>query len=217
MAAPRASLFSPLLRSQFTKPATTIPRLSTQSRAFNLPSLSSFAPQLSSPAPRTLTATRTLPFPPLPLFRIISDVESYRDFLPLLTASTVTARDRATGYPTQAYLTVGYGPLSETFHSKVECDEATWTVGARSGEIAFQRKGEEGKDGGVFEYLDTIWKLKPLEGRAVGMELTKVDLAVNFRFKNPMHAAMMSAVENQVAAMMIEAFEKRVFEVERRR
>ncbi|EAS29240.1 cyclase/dehydrase [Coccidioides immitis RS] len=218
MATVRSSTLSPLLRSQFTKPltATTTPT-SIQSRAFNLPSLSSFAPQLSTPPPRSLSATRTLSFPPLPLFRIISAVESYRDFLPFLTASTVTARDRATGYPTQAYLTVGYGPLSETFHSKVECDEAKWTVGARSGDIAFQRKGEEGKDGGLFEYLDTIWKLEPLEGRAVGMEMTRVDLAVNFRFRNAMHAAMMSAVENQVAGMMIEAFEKRVMDVERRK
>ncbi|KAI1911180.1 Coenzyme Q-binding protein coq10, mitochondrial [Ophidiomyces ophidiicola] len=215
MAISRAQPLVPLMRSHFSKPLTT--SISVQSRAFNIPSLSSFTPQFSAPPPRSLSASRTLSFPPLPLFRMISAVESYRDFLPFLTASTVTARDRTTGYPTQAYLTVGYGPLSETFHSKVECDESKWTVGARSGEIAFQRKGEEGKDGGLFEYLDTIWKLEPLEGRAVGMEMTKVNLSVNFRFRNAMHAAMMSAVENQVAGLMIESFEKRVIEVEGRK
>lgn len=214
MATARTSL-APLLRSQFTKPLTTTAAvtspLSIQARSFNVPSLSSFTPpQTSTPPARTLSASRTLAFPPLPLFRIISAVESYREFLPFITASTVTARDRTTGYPTQAYLTVGYGPLSETFYSKVECNEASWSVSARSGDIAFQRKGEEKPDAGLFEYLDTIWKLEPQEGRAIGMELTKVNLVVNYRFRNAMHAAMMSAVENQVAGMMIEAFEKRV-------
>lgn len=108
--------------------------------------------------------------------------------------------------------------MSETFHSKVECDESKLTVGARSGDIAFQTRkdGKEGSgsgDGGLFEYLDTIWKLEPLEGR----DVTKVNLAVNFRFRSAMHAAMMSAVEDQVAGMMIEAFEKRVLELEGRR
>ncbi|WEW59706.1 Coenzyme Q-binding protein coq10, mitochondrial [Emydomyces testavorans] len=220
MANLRSSSFAPLLRrSQFTKPSHKPTPILIQSRAFNLPSLSSFAHQLSTPTPRTLSATRTLPFPPLRLFRIISAVESYRDFLPFLTASSVTARDRTTGYPTQAYLTVGYGPLSETFHSKVDCDEASWTVGARSGDIAFQqKKGERRKDEGLFEYLDTIWRLVPLQrGAGGGMEMTKVDLVVKFRFRNAIHAAMMGAVEDQVAGMMIEAFEKRVMELEGRK
>lgn len=203
----RASTLTPLLRQQFTKPSYTV----QQTRSLGLPSISSFAPSLSAPAPRSVTASRLLPLPPIPLFRTISSVEAYGDFLPLLTSSTVTARDRATGYPTRAYLTVGYGPLSETFHSKVECNEENWSVSARSGERAFGPGENNGKgDGGIFEYLDTIWKLTPLEGRAIGMERTKVDLLVNFKFRNAMHAAMMGAVEEQVAAMMIEAFEKRV-------
>jgi len=64
---------------------------------------------------RVLRATRTLPFAPAPLFEVVSSVESYSEFLPFLTASTVTARDPTTGYPTRAFLTVGYGPFSETF------------------------------------------------------------------------------------------------------
>lgn len=140
----------------------------------------------------------------------------------------MTARDRATGYPTRAYLTVGYGPLSETFESKVECSEADWTVGARSGAIASQpgrvvNTGGFGAgsgadkaqaDDGIFEYLDTIWKLTPLERTAVGMERTKVELVVRFQFRSALHAAMMSAVEGQVAGKMIEAFEKRMCDVE---
>ncbi|KAL1957582.1 hypothetical protein VTO42DRAFT_5693 [Malbranchea cinnamomea] len=203
----RASTFTPLLRQPFSKPSYAF----QQTRYFGIPSISSFTPSLPAPAPRTVTATRTLPLPPLPLFRTISSVEAYGEFLPFLTASTVTARDRVTGYPSRAYLTVGYGPLSETFLSKVECDEKNWTVCARSGERAFKdEQGNKEGDGGIFEYLDTMWKLTPLEGRAIGMERTRVDLSVNFKFRSAVHAAMMSAVEGQVAGMMIEAFEKRV-------
>src|SRR6267378_4223206 len=51
---------------------------------------------------RTLSATRVLMLPPSPLFEIIASVDSYSSFLPFMTTSTVTARDPASGYPTQA-------------------------------------------------------------------------------------------------------------------
>ncbi|GAD93480.1 sreptomyces cyclase/dehydrase family protein [Paecilomyces variotii No. 5] len=186
-------------------------------RHFQLPPLSSLFP--SSPSSnnnnnnsgsnRNLTATRILPFPPTPLFRVISSVESYSEFLPFLSASTVTARDPSTGYPTRAYLTVGYGPFSETFTSRVDCDAATWVVEARSGAGFDKKENIPGADEGIFEYLDTRWQLMPLEGG----EKTKVQLDIRFKFRNQFHATMMSAVEGQMAQVMIEAFEKRIREV----
>ncbi|KAJ5682037.1 Cyclase/dehydrase [Penicillium maclennaniae] len=117
-------------------------------RAFSLPSLSSFipSPKGNSDPKRVLTATRTLPFSPALLFKVISSVESYSQFLPFLTASTVTARDPNSGYPTQAFLTVGYGPLSETFTSRVDCDSAKGVVEARSG-AKYAQKTEAAKSG----------------------------------------------------------------------
>ncbi|KAL6230216.1 hypothetical protein BDW75DRAFT_234573 [Aspergillus navahoensis] len=151
---------------------------------------------------RILTASRTLPYPPSPLFNVISSVESYAEFLPFLTASTVTARDPNTRYPTQAYLTVGYGPLSETFTSKVDCDRERWIVEARSGERF-----------GIFEYLSTRWELVP-ESASDGKEArTTVELEIRVEFKSQLYASMMSAVEGQMAGIMIEAFEKRIREV----
>ncbi|KAL4900008.1 hypothetical protein BDW74DRAFT_183148 [Aspergillus multicolor] len=173
---------------------------------------------------RILNASRTLPYKPEPLFNVISSVESYEQFLPFLTASTVTARDSETGLPSQAYLTVGYGPLSETFTSKVDCDRAKWVVEARSGERFVQQApakkdssglgalaslaGFPGADEGIFEYLSTRWKLVP-ESEAS----TTVKLEIRFEFKNQLYASMMGAVEGQMAGIMIEAFEKRIREV----
>lgn len=208
----------------------------TTKRSFGLPSLSSFLPSSpnngngnSSPK-RVLTATRTLPYTPALLFKVISSVESYSQFLPFLNESTVTARDPVTGYPTQAFLTVGYGPLSETFTSRVDCDPATWTVEARSGAKYGNGKPDGGSGGGaasglssffpgasegIFEYLSTRWELVPVAGagaEAAGGPQTKVHLEVRFEFRNQLHATVMGAVEGQMASLMIEAFEKRIRE-----
>jgi coenzyme Q-binding protein COQ10 len=142
----------------------------------------------------------------------------------------VTARDPETGYPAQAFLTVGYGPLSETFTSRVDCDPATWTVEARSGAQYGDGKADAGKGSGsgggglssffpgasegIFEYLSTRWELVPVKagGEGSGEPQTKVNLEVRFEFRNQLHATVMGAVEGQMASIMIEAFEKRIRE-----
>lgn len=216
-----------------TQPKPRANPIYTPKRSFGLPSLSSFLPSTpnggnNSPK-RVLTATRTLPYTPALLFKVISSVESYSQFLPFLTESTVTTRDPETGYPTQAYLTVGYGPLSETFTSRVDCDPANWVVEARSGAKYGNGKPEgttsssasglsgffPGATEGIFEYLSTRWELVPVsEGDAVGGRepQTKVNLEVRFEFRNQLHATVMGAVEGQMASVMIEAFEKRIRE-----
>ncbi|CAK39689.1 uncharacterized protein An07g09240 [Aspergillus niger] len=173
-------------------PITSTPQSTIQKRPF----LSSFLPNSDSASKtRHLTATRTLPHPPAPLFDIISSVESYSSFLPFLTASTVTHRDPTTNYPTRAFLTVGYGPLSETFTSKVTCDPENWVVEAQSG--------------AKYGYLSTRWELES-QGEGKG---TVVRLDIRFEFRSQLHAAMMGAVEGQMAGVMVEAFEKRIYDV----
>lgn len=194
-------------------------------RSFGLPSLSSLLPNGNNDSPkRVLTATRTLPYAPPNLFKVISSVESYSQFLPFLTASTVTARDPETGHPTQAFLTVGYGPLSETFTSRVDCDPKNLIVEARSGaKYGGAEKGSSsggsglsgffpGASEGIFEYLSTRWELVPLDAKG-GQPQTKVNLEVRFEFRSQMHATVMGAVEGQMAGVMIEAFEKRIHEM----
>ncbi|KAK2767645.1 hypothetical protein FQN54_003803 [Arachnomyces sp. PD_36] len=235
-----SSLLLRTLRTPLSKPPTSTPTTTTSLRPFHLPSLSSLtsgsSSPFSTPPPRTLTATRTLPHPPTPLFRTISSVDSYSQFLPFLSASTVTARDKLTNYPTRAFLTVGYGGFQETFTSEVECvcdpgnGNGKWVVEARSGRGVDEQQGKDGKEGeGLFEYLNTRWELFPVDksarkgqqgggvvAKASPPVETKVQLEIQFRFRSAIHAAVMSAVEDRVAAMMIEAFEKRMKELEGR-
>lgn len=222
------------------------------SRFFGLPSLSSLLSSNSSNSnnnngghQRILTATRTLPYEPSPLFKVISSVDAYAKFLPFLTESTVTARDPVTGYPTRAFLTIGYGPISETFTSRVDCLPQSWVVEARSGPQYETFEGEvnqsAGNDAGVgaaatatarsvvggsmtgqthsvFEFLNTRWQLVPIQVQSPGRApLTEVRLEIQFEFRSRLHAAMMGTVESQMAGLMIEAFERRIHELEGQR
>jgi coenzyme Q-binding protein COQ10 len=116
---------------------------------------------------------------------------------------------------------VGYGPLSETFTSKVDCDPSKWIVEARSGAKYGQGGGKAepkglsgffpGANEGIFEYLDTKWELMPAKA-VMGGPQTEVKLEVRFEFRNQLHATVMGAVEGQMANVMIEAIEKRIRE-----
>lgn len=204
---------------QNQQPCIPLPQTTSRRTFFSLPDLSSVLPNNgNNNNNRTLTATRTLPYAPQPLFTVIASVDSYSQFLPFLTASTVTARDPTTKYPTTAFLTIGYGPLSETFTSRVDCDPENLVVEARSGaRFGVDKKGgQDGRDfpgvsEGIFEYLSTRWELVPLQN---GNE-TRVQLKIEFEFRSQFHAAVMGAVEGQMAGVMIEAFEKRMREVQR--
>ena len=232
---------TPTIPQSTTTTTTTRTNILTPRRTFfNLPDLSSVLPSSSNNNQnnnnnknnnnnRTLTATRTLPYPPTPLFNVVASVDSYSQFLPFLTASTVTARDSTTNLPTRAFLTVGYGPLSETFTSRVDCDPEKLVVEARSGaRFGVDSKGGQdsgfgsgfgfpGATEGIFEYLSTRWELVPERGsQGEGQEKTRVQLRIEFEFRSQFHAAVMSAVEGQMAPVMIEAFEKRMREVQGR-
>ena len=76
--------------------------------------------------------------------------------------------------------------------------------------------GFPGATEGIFEYLSTRWELVPEGGGDQGQERTRVQLRIEFEFRSQFHAAVMSAVEGQMAAVMIEAFEKRMREVQGR-
>lgn len=67
--------------------------------------------------------------------------------------------------------------------------------------------GTGGKEG-IFEYLSTRWELVPDSDQ----KMTDVRLRIQFEFRSQFHAAVMSAVEGQMAGVMVEAFEKRMHE-----
>ncbi|KAJ4380070.1 Coenzyme Q-binding protein coq10, mitochondrial [Didymella sp. IMI 355093] len=196
------------------------PPTQPQTRTF----LSQFLPSAPGASEiQTLRASRTLPYPSAPIYSIIADVPSYSSFLPYCTRSTIThwsAPDAATGrkWPSIGILTSGFGNLTESFTSRVYCvpGEVVESVGGDTetrlprdaiqhhldGEVA--RVGREGSEG-LLTHLRNTWTVEE-----VGHRQTRIELALEFRFANPMYAALSAGVAPKVADAMVKAFEERV-------
>jgi coenzyme Q-binding protein COQ10 len=177
----------------------TFPKVTTttQQRTF----LDSLLSSALGPCPlRSVTHTKTLPYSSKAIFKAVSDVSGYPAFLPFTISSQVMERDGA-GLPKRARLRVGYDKLGleENWDSVVACDPAQGLVEAKSSENASQ---------GLFEVLQTRWKIVPLETGSDAPTTVKLDVDVKFR--NPVYDQMFAQVEQRVAGAMISAFEKRV-------
>lgn len=75
---------------------------------------------------QSLTASRILPYHSKPLYNLIADIESYPQFIPYCSSSSITshtATEKVSGqrWPRTADLRIGYGPYDELFRSAVYC------------------------------------------------------------------------------------------------
>lgn len=207
----------PLLR-----PALRAPRLATSRRSF-LPNI--FSPVASTAEIQTLRASRTLPYPSAPIYSIIADVPSYAAFLPYCQRSSIThwsAPDAETGrrWPSVGVLTSGFGGLTESFTSRVYCvpGRVVESVGGDTktslpqdlirhhldGAEREARSETEGKEG-LLTHLRSRWTVE-----AVGEKETRIELALEFAFANPIYAALSGGAAPKVADVMVRAFEERV-------
>jgi coenzyme Q-binding protein COQ10 len=144
------------------------------------------------------TATRRLPHPPKALYNLISDIDSYRHYLPYCLGSRVTARCPSTNAPTEADLRVGWGQYDETFRSTVIC---------RPQELSVEADASQNP---LFQKLRARWEISPAEEKHQGSD---VKLHVEFKFTNPLYSAVSGAFAPKVAGVMVEAFEKRAKDV----
>ena len=183
-------------------PTTTYPLCVQQTRGFLDSILSSALGPCES---RSLSHTKVLPYSPATVFKAVSDVAGYPNFLPFTISSNVRSRDLK-GYPARASLKVGYAKLGieEDWESVVQCDPTKGTIEAKS---------SEEHSSGLFETLATKWHIVPSD-TANGSTAVKLD--VNVKFRNPVYDQMFAQVESKVASTMISAFEKRVEELEQR-
>ncbi|MCJ1350503.1 MAG: hypothetical protein MMC33_000484 [Icmadophila ericetorum] len=198
---------------------------------------------LLAPAPQTLQASRTLPYPASDLYALIADIPSYPAFLPYCTSSRVTSYTApdANGkrWPCEGELRVGWGGFDESFTSKVYCvpgkiveaiaGEARTSIPPEQlKELYGQDSRQSAKGNQLFKALLTRWTLRPFhfkplppsgqspqEGSASlpPRARTEVDLTIEVQFANPVYAALGQAAAPKVAGILVEAFEKRAKEV----
>jgi len=131
--------------------------------------------------------TRLVPYPAELMYRVVSEVEKYPQFLPWVLALRVLSR-RENGLT--AEMAVGYGALRERYTSDVRLDPNARTIDVV--EIK-----------GPFKCLENHWRFTPKED---GCE---VDFSIRFEFKNRLLHSVAGHAFEKVLMKMTDAFEAR--------
>ncbi|CAK7269270.1 Coenzyme Q-binding protein coq10, mitochondrial [Sporothrix epigloea] len=194
---------------------------------------------------QSITTSRTLPYAAADLFNIISDVDAYEQFLPHCTSSRVThwrsnrpvttagssTQAKISRWPARADLTVGWGPLSQSYSSRVYCVPGHGVVEAVSGRaglptLTAAERAEIGLDAGeddagrrlgmqtatgddTFESLVTRWTVSPLPASRMPGQSTRVELQILFQFRNPLYQIATSQISKEMVTKMVDKFEAR--------
>ncbi|KAG7288755.1 hypothetical protein NEMBOFW57_005112 [Staphylotrichum longicolle] len=238
-----------VLQRSLARSLTTTPQ-----RPWLLSALNNLAPpgtSNNSPPPLKPSAPAASSPTPAQIYTLIADIDSYSAFLPHCTLSRVTKRRRSSSSssssrerdqqqqqppPALADLTVGWGPFTQTYTSRVYCVPGQ-VVEAVSGAAETgipretlraagypvadddsngagqQRQGQ--KMEGIFESLVTRWTVKPVarEVGGGGGEWTEVALSVTFQFANPALGFAVGQMADVKVDEMVEAFEGRAKEL----
>ncbi|KAF7332156.1 hypothetical protein MKEN_00096600 [Mycena kentingensis (nom. inval.)] len=146
----------------------------------------------------TFHEEKRLPYTREQLYNVVSDVASYRHFIPFCTDSRVlSSTDKSTAPRIlQGQLTVQFLAFTETYVSRVTCVPLESVEAVASSETP------------LFQELKTTWRFRT--DRDPG---TLVSLDLVYAFANPVYAALSSSFFSQVSKMMVNAFEDRCAEV----
>lgn len=130
---------------------------------------------------------RPLPYTPDQMFTLVTDVGSYQDFLPWVVATRVRSDSET---EMVADLIVGFGPLRETFTSRV--------VKSRPGAVDVDYVD------GPLKYLHNHWRFRP-DGKGGSL----VEFSVDFAFRSRTFEALAGRVFGEAVRRMVSAFEAR--------
>jgi coenzyme Q-binding protein COQ10 len=129
------------------------------------------------------------------MFDLVADVGNYPVFLPWCTGALVRSRSEA---QMVADLTIGFGPIRETFTSRVALERP---LPGGAGRIRTRYEN------GPFKYLNNQWVFTPRAGA------TQVDFWVDFEFQNRILQRAIGGVFNEAVKRMVSAFLKRARDV----
>lgn len=137
------------------------------------------------------TEKKLVPYTPAQLFALVADVGKYPSFLPWCVGARIRSH---VGNQMVADLTIGFGPLRESFTSRVQLSPPD-----AGGACAIEVKYENGP----FKYLNNQWKFIPHPQGCL------VDFYVDFEFRNFVLQKTIGAVFTEAVRMMVNAFLKR--------
>ena len=132
--------------------------------------------------------------PPQHLFRVVTDVDRYQEFLAFCSHSKILS-SWDSGKRFEATVSIEVPPfVKETYVSSVKVIPETFRVEIRSIESS------------VFDSLRSHWQLRPIEGQE-----NKVDaeLEVEISTSDPFLSISLGTLVEQIASMQVKAFETR--------
>ena len=132
-----------------------------------------------------------VPDTPAEMFALVSDVESYPDFLPWCRSARVLWRNED---EIKACIEMAKGSLQKTFttHNRQQADK-----------MIEMRLIE-----GPFRRLEGFWRFD-----ALGAEACKVSLDMEFEFANRMVGLVVGPVFSQIANTLVDAFQQRAVQI----
>ncbi|BAZ94073.1 ubiquinone-binding protein [Thiohalobacter sp. COW1] len=133
-----------------------------------------------------------VPYTPAEMFALVSDIDTYADFLPWCSASRVL--ERPDEDQLKARVEISKGGLHKAFtthnrHQQDKCIEMRLVEGP-------------------FKRLEGFWQFDPM-----GETACKVSLDLEFEFANRMLSMMVGPVFNQIANTLVDAFHERARQV----
>ncbi len=131
---------------------------------------------------------RIVPYPAELMYRVVSDVEQYPQFLPWVLGLRVKSRSKTTVI---AEMMVGYKGFREKYSSRVQLDAAALAVDVTQAE-------------GPFRTLENHWRFVP-----TAPDACEVHFAIAFEFRNRLLGAVAGAAFEKAMMRMTEAFEAR--------
>ena len=128
------------------------------------------------------------------MFDLVSDLEAYPRFIPNCKAMAVVPDPTHGPNTVLARMTIRFGPVTQSYTSRVVSDPVALTIIAKSTD-------------GPFSYLDSKWTFER-EG-----EGTRIKFDIDFKFSNPLIAAV---AEPAFAAKQDEIMDAFAAEADRR-
>ena len=139
---------------------------------------------------KTLDMYRVVPLTPELMYKVVSDVESYDEFLPFCYRSTILRQQKHTF---DAQLTVGFQVFQEKYTSRVRLDPEALIVKAHL------------LDSGLFSRMDSRWHLQ----RTSDPAHCRIAFHVEFSVKSPLHAATINTFFEDLSKQQMDAFVRR--------
>jgi len=139
----------------------------------------------------TIDRSALVHYTPQEMFALVSDVESYPEFLPWCTGAEILSQEGDVICGRVHFAVGGVGKSFATCNRLIPYNEITMQL----------REGP-------FSQLQGRWRFDPL-----GDEGCKVSLFLEYDFSSRVVSAVVGPVFNQIANSLVDAFQKRAVEV----